>query len=43
VFNFLTTGKTKKGHLIVAEGIIVGDLMWQNTLGNELNEVAVRQ
>ena len=29
--------------MIVANGLIVGDLMWQNTLAKDLNSVIVRQ
>lgn len=44
VFNVLTNaGLSHKGHMIVANGLIVGDLMWQNTLVKDLNSVIVRQ
>jgi hypothetical protein len=44
VFNVLTNaGLNHKGHMIVANGLIVGDLMWQNTLAKDLNSIIVRQ
>lgn len=44
VYNVLTNaGLSHKGHMIVANGVIVGDLMWQNTLAKDLNAVVVRQ
>jgi len=44
VFNVLTNaGLSHKGHMIVANGLIVGDLMWQNTLAKDLNSIIVRQ
>jgi hypothetical protein len=45
VFNVLTNAglKSYKGHMIVANGLIVGDLMWQNTLAKDLNSVVVRR
>ncbi len=35
VYNFLTRSETKQGHLVIAEGLIVGDLAWQNMLDEE--------
>lgn len=43
VYNFLAAGESKASHLIVAEGLVVGDLLWQNSLGLELNQVALRE
>jgi hypothetical protein len=44
VFNVLTNaGMSHKGHMIVANGLIVGDLMWQNTLAKDLNSIEVRR
>ena len=43
VFNVLSTGKTPLSHMIFAEGIIVGDLAWQNSLQSELNAIALRE
>jgi len=44
VFNLLTdAGLNHLGHMIVANGVIVGDLMWQNTLAKDLNAIVVRQ
>lgn len=35
--------ESKTSHLIIAEGFVVGDLAWQNSLARELDAVAVRQ
>jgi hypothetical protein len=43
VFNFETNGTTPESHVIVAEGILVGDLAWQNSLEQELGGIAVRK
>ncbi|WP_039911795.1 Hint domain-containing protein [Cellvibrio mixtus] len=43
VFNFLTNSTTENGHLIVAEGLVVGDLYWQNILESEIAEFRIRQ
>jgi hypothetical protein len=43
VFNILTDGDSRLSHLILAEGLVVGDLAWQNSLALELYAVAVRQ
>ena len=42
VYNVASAGTQKTSHLILAEGILVGDLLWQNSLAAELGEVAVR-
>jgi len=44
VYNVLTdAGLVHQGHMIVAGGVIVGDLMWQNTLATDLDAIIVRQ
>ncbi|MEI6790756.1 MAG: Hint domain-containing protein [Myxococcaceae bacterium] len=43
VLNVLTSGKSYLSHLVLAEGLIVGDLIWQNSLKSELNSVILRQ
>ena len=43
VLNILTDGKTNIEHTLFAEGLIVGDLSWQNNLKNMLNSVAIRK
>jgi len=44
VYNLLTdAGLVHQGHMIAANGLIVGDLMWQNTLATDLNAIIVRQ
>jgi len=44
VYNVLTdAGLVHQGHMIVAGGQIVGDLMWQNTLAKDLNAIIVRE
>jgi hypothetical protein len=42
VFNLLNRGSSLASHLIVAEGVVVGDLMWQNT-GGLYNKIALRK
>lgn len=43
VYNVLTdAGLSHKGHMVVANGIIVGDIMWQNTLASDLGKVVAR-
>jgi hypothetical protein len=43
VYNVLTdAGLNHKGHLIVANGVIVGDIMWQNTLSGDLHSIVIR-
>lgn len=42
VYNFETNGSTLASHIIVAEGVLVGDLAWQNALEEELGGVAIR-
>lgn len=43
-YNVLTdAGLVHQGHMVVANDLIVGDLMWQNTLSTDLNAIIVRQ
>lgn len=43
VFNFETNGSDDVNHIIVAEGVYVGDLVWQNQLSSELGQIKLRQ
>lgn len=43
VYNFETNGESLASHIIVAEGVLVGDLAWQNSLEEELGGIAIRQ
>jgi hypothetical protein len=43
VFNFLTGGDTQLSHIIIAEGVLVGDLKIQNDLENEQTSVELRR
>lgn len=45
VYNMLTSASldNKPGHLVFAEGLIVGDLYWQNILDSEFRDIAVRK
>ena len=43
VLNVLTNGKTSASHVILAEGLAVGDLAWQNSLQSELNSILIRE
>lgn len=43
VFNFQTAADTQLGHIIVAEGILVGDLKLQNELAAEASSIAARR
>lgn len=43
VLNILTDGQSNIEHTLFAEGLIVGDLSWQNNLKNMLNAVAIRK
>ncbi|KAB8028084.1 Hint domain-containing protein [Fluviispira multicolorata] len=43
VLNLLTTGESNIEHTVFAEGLIVGDLAWQNNLKSMLNAIAIRQ
>ncbi|MDC0709135.1 hypothetical protein POL68_11735 [Stigmatella sp. ncwal1] len=43
VFNFEVSASDKSGHFIAAEGVLVGDLAWQNQLSREIGSIAVRK
>jgi len=43
VFNFETEGDTQLTHIIVAEGVLVGDLKIQNELSDEEGSIALRR
>ncbi|KAB8032268.1 Hint domain-containing protein [Fluviispira multicolorata] len=43
VLNVLTTGNSNIEHTVFAEGLIVGDLAWQNNLQKQLNAIAIRK
>ncbi|MDY7232920.1 hypothetical protein [Hyalangium rubrum] len=43
VFNFEVGASDKSGHFIAAEGVLVGDLAWQNQLAREVGSIAVRK
>ncbi|SFD72016.1 Hint domain-containing protein [Pseudoalteromonas denitrificans] len=43
VYNFETNGSDDANHIIVAEGIYVGDIVWQNQLASELGKIAIRR
>jgi hypothetical protein len=43
VFNFETAGDTKLSHIIVAEGVLVGDLKIQNELASEQASIDLRR
>jgi hypothetical protein len=43
VFNFQTVGDTTLSHVIVAEGVLVGDLKLQNTLEDEQASISLRR
>lgn len=45
VFNMLTDAglENKMGHLVFAEGIIVGDIYWQNIIDDELRQTEIRK
>jgi hypothetical protein len=43
VFNFWTASDTQEGHVIVAEGVLVGDLQLQNQLGSETQSIELRR
>lgn len=43
VFNVLTNGDSLFSHLIIAEGLVVGDLAWENSLYSEMGRILVRQ
>lgn len=43
VYNFETSGFSKNHHIVVAEGILVGDVVWQNQFAAELGSILLRQ
>jgi hypothetical protein len=43
VFNFETAGDTQLSHVVVAEGVLVGDLKIQNELSDEETSIALRR
>ncbi|WP_375767338.1 Hint domain-containing protein [Archangium gephyra] len=43
VYNFEVDASFSAGHIIAAEGVLVGDLAWQNQLGREIGSIVVRQ
>jgi len=43
VFNFQTSGTTQLSHVIVAEGVLVGDLKLQNELAFEQSSIELRR
>ncbi|OJH36461.1 hypothetical protein [Cystobacter ferrugineus] len=43
VYNFEVSAQDPAGHIIAAEGVLVGDLAWQNQLSRELGSIAVRR
>ena len=43
VFNFETAGATHMSHIIVAEGVLVGDLKIQDELADEEGSIALRR
>ena len=43
VYNFLIRGESRASHLVIAEGVIVGDTMWQGSWENLVGEIAVRR
>jgi hypothetical protein len=43
VFNFVTQGDTQLSHIIVAEGVLVGDLTIQDELASEESSIGLRR
>jgi hypothetical protein len=43
VFNFETQGFSKNHHIVIAEDILVGDVVWQNQYAQELDAILLRQ
>ncbi|WP_437659801.1 Hint domain-containing protein [Sorangium sp. So ce1182] len=43
VYNFLVQGNSLSSHTLVAEGFVVGDLAWENSLATESGQIAVRR
>ncbi|OHU86988.1 MULTISPECIES: hypothetical protein [Pseudoalteromonas] len=43
VYNLLTDSDDEQGHLVIANGLVMGDLYWQNILMSEMAKFQVRQ
>ncbi|WP_046006537.1 hypothetical protein [Pseudoalteromonas rubra] len=43
VYNLLTTAEEEQGHLVIANGLVMGDLYWQNILMSDMAKFKVRQ
>ncbi len=43
VYNFRVVGNDAQAHIIVAEGVFVGDLSWQNELAAEMESIRLRK
>jgi hypothetical protein len=43
VYNFKVAGDDNVNHVVIAEGLLVGDLSWQNGLARELGAVQIRR
>ncbi|AXR03233.1 hypothetical protein D0511_14990 [Pseudoalteromonas piscicida] len=43
VYNLLTNSEDEQGHLVIANGLVMGDLYWQNILMSEMAKFEVRQ
>ena len=43
VYNFAIKGESELNHFVVAEGIVVGDILWQNSYADLLFKVALRK
>jgi hypothetical protein len=43
VYNFEVDAKKNQGHVLAAEGVLVGDLAWQNRLKAELGAIQIRK
>ncbi len=43
VYNFEVDAADDSGHIIAAEGVLVGDLAWQNQLSKEIGSIVVRK
>ncbi len=43
VYNFEVDATKNQGHVLAAEGVLVGDLAWQNRLKSELGAIQIRK
>jgi hypothetical protein len=43
VYNFNVEGNSNLNHIVVAEGVLVGEIAWQNSLASELGQIQIRQ